>query len=120
MSVDTFRNVTAGMTEDAAFCCLVCAGIIKQRRYCMSAVVGCMTIGTDAVHDRPPDSAVTAVIIRPAGVIGDKRFAGTAHVGFHQRQDSMVYRDDADAGGRLALCDADTVLTQMDVSFLQL
>ena len=120
MRVDALCDVAAGMAEDAAFCCLVRAGIIKQCSHGMSAVVRRVTFGTDKLHDRAPDGAVTAVIIRPAGVIGDKRFAGTAHVGFHQRQDSMVYRDDADAGGRLALCDADTVLTQMDVSFLQL
>ena len=120
MRVDALCDVAAGMAEDAAFCCLVGSGIIKQRRDGMPAVVSSMAIGTDEMHDGPPYCAVPAVIIRPAGVIGDKRFAGTAHVGFHQRQDSMVYRDDADAGVRLALCDADTVLTQMDVSFLQL
>ena len=118
MGIDALGDVTARMAEDATFRRLVRAGIIKQRRYRMPAVVGCMTIGTDKLHDRAPDGAVTAVIIRPAGVIGDKRITWTYHARFDKRQDAMMYRNDADTGRRFAPCDADITLTQMHVRFL--
>lgn len=99
MRVDSLRNVTAGMAEDAALCYLVRAGIIKQRRYCMPTVVGCMTIGTDAVHDRPPDCAVPAIVVRPSRIIADKRITWAFHAGLDERRDAMMDGDDADAGG---------------------
>ena len=120
MRVDSLRNVTAGMAEDAALCCLVRAGIIKQRRYCMPTVVGCMTIGTDAVHDRPPYRTVPAIIVRPSRIIANKGIAWAFHAGLDERCDAVMYGDNADAGSGFAPCDADIALTQMDVSFLQL
>lgn len=118
MRVDSLRNVTAGMAEDAAFCCFVRAGIIKQRGHGMPAVVGCMTIGTDAVHDGPPYCAVSAIVVRPSRIIANKGIAWAFHAGFYEWCDSVMDGDDADAGGGFAPCDADIALTKMDVSFL--
>lgn len=118
MRVDALCDVAASMAEDAAFCRFVRAGIIKQRRYCMPTVVGCMTIGTDAVHDRPPDCAVPAIVVRPSRIIADKRITWAFHAGLDERRDAMMDGDDADAGGGFAPCDADIALTKMDVSFL--
>lgn len=118
MRVDALCDVAASMAEDAAFCCLVCAGIIKQRRYCMPTVVGCMTIGTDAVHDGPPYCEVSAIVVRPSRIIANKGIAWAFHAGFYEWCDSVMDGDDADAGGGFAPCDADIALTKMDVSFL--
>lgn len=118
MRVDSLRNVTAGMAEDAALCCLVRAGIIKQRRYCMPTVVGCMTIGTDEMHDRPPVCAVPPVVVWTAVTIADKGIAWAFHAGLDERCDAVMYGDNADAGGGFAPCDADIALTKMNVSFL--
>ena len=111
MRVDSLRNVTAGMAEDAALCCLVRAGIIKQRRYCMPTVVGCMTIGTDAVYDRPPDCAVPPVVVRPSRIIANKGITWAFHAGFYEWGDAVMYRDDADSGGGFASGDTDIALT---------
>lgn len=83
-----------------------------------SAVVGCMTIGTDAVHDGPPYCAVPAIVVRPSRIIADKRITWAGHAGFYEWCDAVMYGDDADAGGRLTSRDTDITLTQMDVSFL--
>lgn len=118
MRVDALCDVTARMAEDAALGRFIGIGIIKQRRYCMSAVVGCMTIGTDAVHDRPPDCAVPAIVVRPSRIIADKRITWAGHAGFYEWCNAVMDGDDADAGGGFAPCDADIALTKMDVSFL--
>lgn len=118
MRVDTLCDVTARMAEDAAFCRFVRAGIIKQRRYCMSAVMGCMTIGTDAVHDRPPYRTVPPVVVWTAVTIADKGIAWAFHAGLDECRNTVMYGDDANAGGGFAPCDADIALTKMDVSFL--
>ena len=120
MRVDALCDVAAGMAEDAAFCCLVRAGIIKQCRYCMSAVVGCMTIGTDAVHDVPPYRAVPSIVIWLSCLITNKRIAWAGHSQLNKRCDAMMDGDDAETGGSFAPCDADITLAQMNVSFLQL
>ena len=120
MRVDSLRNVTAGMAEDAAFCCLVRAGIIKQRGHGMPAVVRCVPVSTDAVHDRPPDCAVLAIVVRPSRIIADKRITWAFHAGLDERCDAVMYGDNADASGGFAPCDADIALSEMDVSFLQL
>lgn len=117
MRVDSLRNVTAGMAEDAAFCCLVRAGIIKQCGYGMSAVVRCVPISTDEMHDRTPDCAVPAIVVRPSRIIADKRITWAGHAGFYEWCDAMMYGDEADASGGFAPCDADIALTKMDVSF---
>lgn len=118
MRVDSLRNVTAGMAEDAAFCRLVCADIIKQRRHRVPAVMCSMAISADAVHDGPPYCAVTPIVVRPSRIIADKRITWAFHAGLDERRDAMMNGDDADAGGGLAPCDADIALTKMDVSFL--
>ena len=118
MRVDALCDVAASMAEDAAFCCLVRAGIIKQRRYCMSAVVGCMPVSTDEMHDRPPDCAVPPVVVWTAVTIADKGIAGAFHAGRDERCDAVMYGDNADAGGGFAPRDADIALTKMNVSFL--
>ena len=118
MRVDALCDVAARMAEDAALCCLVSAGIIKQRRYCMPTVVGCMTIGTDAVHDGPPYCAVSAIVVRPSRIIANKGITWAGHAGFYEWCDAMMYGDDADASGGFAPCNADIALTKMDVSFL--
>ena len=86
----------------------------------MSAVVGCMTIGTDAVHDRPPDCAVPPVVVWTAVTIADKGIAWAFRAGLDERCDAVMYGDDADSGGGFASGDADITLAQMDVRFLQL
>lgn len=111
MRVDPFRNVTAGMAEDAAFCRLVCAGIIKQRRHRVPAVMGCMAICTDAVHDGPPDGAVPAIIVRPSCRITDEGITWDFHSGLDERRNAVMYGDDTDADGGFAPCDADIALT---------
>ena len=118
MRVDSLRNVTAGMAEDAAFCCLVCAGIIKQCGHGMSAVVGCVSVSTDEMHDRPPDCAVPAIVVRASRIIADKRITWAGHAGFYEWCNAVMYGDDADPGGGFASGDADITLTKMDVSFL--
>lgn len=118
MGIDALCDVAASMAKDAAFCCLVRAGIIKQRRYCMPTVVGCMTIGTDAVHDRPPDCAVPAIIVRASRIIANKGITWAFHAGLDERRNTVMYGDDADTGGGFAPCDADIALSEMDVSFL--
>ncbi len=120
MRVDALCNVAAGMAEDAAFCRLVGSGIIKQRRHRVPAVVGCVPISTDEMHDRPPYRAVPPIVVRPSCRIAYKGITWAFHSGLDERRNTVMYGDDADAGGGLALCDADTALTQMDVSFLQL
>lgn len=120
MRVDPFRNVAASMAEDAAFCRLVRAGIIKQRRYRVPAVMRSMAIGTDVVHDSTPYRAVPPIVVRPSRRIAYKGITWAFHSGLDERSDAVMYRDDTDAGGGLAPCDADIALTQMDVSFLQL
>lgn len=84
----------------------------------MSAVVGCMTIGTDAVHDGPPYCAVPAIVVRPSRIIANKGIPWAFHAGLDERRDAVMYGDDADAGGGFAPCNADIVLSEMDVSFL--
>lgn len=59
--VDPFRNVAAGMAEDAAFCRLVGSGIIKQCRHRVPAVMRSMAIGMDVVHDSTPYRAVPPI-----------------------------------------------------------
>ena len=68
MRVDSLRNVTAGMAEDAAFCCLVRAGIIKQRRHGVTAVMGSVPISLDGVHYCTPEQTIPVVIVWFAGV----------------------------------------------------
>lgn len=118
MRVDALCDVTASMAEDAAFCCLIGIGIIKQRRYCMSAVVGCVSVSTDEMHDRPPYRTVPPVVVWTAVTIADKGIAWDFHAGLDERCDAVMDGDDADAGGGFAPCDADIALTKMDVSFL--
>lgn len=118
MSVDALCDVAAGMAEDAAFCCLVRAGIIQQRRYCMSAVVGCVSVSTDELHDRAPDRAVTPIVVRPSRIIANKGITWAGHAGFYEWCDAVMYGDDADAGGGFAPCDAKVALAQVDVGFL--
>lgn len=120
MRVDTLGNVPTGMAEDTPFCCFVGSGIIKQRRDGMPAVVRSMAIGPDAVHDGPPDCAVPAIIVRMSRIITNKRITWDFHSGLDERRDAVMYGDDTDAGGGLALCDADIALPEMDVRFLQL
>ena len=111
MRVNALCDVTARMAEDAALGCLVRAGIIKQRRYCMSAVVGCVSVSTDEIHDRPPDCAVSPIIVRPPRIIADKRITWAFHAGLDEWCDAVMYGDDADTGGGFAPCDADIALT---------
>lgn len=118
MRVDALCDVASGMAEDAAFCRLVRASIIKQRRHRVPAVMGCMAICTDAVHDGPPDGAVSAIIVRPSRIIADKRITWAFHARLDERRDAMMDGDDADAGGGFAPCNTDIALSEMDVSFL--
>ena len=118
MRVDALCDVAAGMAEDAAFCCLVGSGIIKQRRDGMPAVVGCVTFGTDKLHDRAPDCAVPAIIIRASRIIANKGITWAFYAGLDERRNTVMYGDDADTGGGFAPCDADIALSEMDVSFL--
>ena len=118
MRVDALCDVAAGMAEDAAFCCLVRAGIIKQCSHGMSAVVRRVSVSTDEMHDRPPDCAVPPIVVRPPRIIANECITWAFHAGLDERRNTAMYGDDADAGGGFAPCDADTVLTQMDVSFL--
>lgn len=120
MRVYTLGNVASGMAEDAAFCRLVRASIIKQRRHRVPAVMGCMAICTDAVHDGPPDGAVPAIIVRPSRLVANEGITWAFYAGLDERRNAVMYRDDTDAGGGFAPCDADIALTQMDVRFLQL
>lgn len=108
------------MAEDAAFCRLVRAGIIKQRRYRVPAVMRSMAVSADEMHDRPPDGAVPPIVVWLAHIIADEGITWAFHAGLDERSDAVMYRDDTDAGGGFAPCDADIALTQMDVSFLQL
>lgn len=117
MRVDALCNVAAGMAEDAAFCRLVRAGIIKQRRHCVPAVMRSMAIGTDEVHDSTPYRAVTPIVVRPSRRIADECIPWAFHSGLDERRNAVMYGDDTDAGGGFALCDADIALTQMDVRF---
>ena len=118
MRVDPFRHITASMAENAAFCRLVCAGIIKQRRHRVPAVMRSMAVSADEMHDGPPYRTVPPVVVWTAVPIADKGIAWTAHAGLDERCDAMMYRDDTDAGGGLALCDADIALSEMDICFL--
>ena len=118
MRVDALCDVAASMAEDAALCSLVGSGIIKQRRDGMPAVVSSMAIGTDEMHDGPPYCAVPPIVVRPPRIIADKRITWAGHAGFYDWCDAVMYRDDADAGGGFAPCDADIALSEMDVSFL--
>lgn len=111
MRVDALCDVAAGMAEDAALCSLVGSGIIKQRRDGMPAVVSSMAIGTDEMHDGPPDSAVPPIVVRSSRIIADKRITWAGHAGFYEWCDAVMYGDDADAGGGFAPCDADIALT---------
>ena len=77
-----------------------------------------MAVSVNVVHDGPPYRAVPPIIVRPSRLIADKGITWTAHAGLDERRDEVMYRDDADAGGRLAPCDADIALTQMDIRFL--
>ena len=120
MRIDALCDVATGMAEDAAFCSLVGSGIIKQRRHRVPAVMRSMAIGTDAVHDRPPDGAVPPIVVRPSCRITDEGITWAFHSGLDERRNAMMYGDDADAGGGLASGDADITLTQMDIRFLQL
>ena len=120
MRVDALCNVAAGMAEDAAFCRLVRAGIIKQRRHRVPAVMRSMAVSADVVHDSTPYRAVPPIVVRPSRRITDEGIPWAFHSGLDERRNAVMYRDDADAGGGLALCDANIALTQMDVSFLQL
>lgn len=84
----------------------------------MPAVMCSMAISADAVHDRPPDGAVPAIIVRPSRRIADECIPWAFHSGLDERRDAVMYRDDTDAGGGLALCDADIALSEMDIRFL--
>jgi hypothetical protein len=106
MRVDALCDVAAGMAEDAALGCLVRAGIIKQCSHGMSAVVSSMAIGTDEMHDGPPYCAVPAIVVRPSRIIANKGIPWTFHAGFYEWCDTVMYGDDADAGGGFAPCDA--------------
>lgn len=79
-----------------------------------------MAICTDVVHDSTPYRAVPPIVVWLAHIIADEGITWAFHAGLDERSDAVMYRDDTDAGGGLALCDADIALTQMDVSFLQL
>lgn len=120
MRVDALCDVAAGMAEDAAFCCLVRAGIIKQRRHRVPAVMRSMAIGTDVVHDSTPYRAVPPIVVRPSRRIADERITWAFYAGLDEWRNAMMYWDDANAGGDFAPCDADIALAEMDVSFLQL
>lgn len=84
----------------------------------MPAVMRCMSIGMDAMHDSTPNRTVPAIVIGMSHIITDKRITWTYHARFDKRQDAMMYRNDADTGRRFAPCDADITLTQMHVRFL--
>lgn len=118
MRVDALRDVAAGMAEDAAFCCLIGIGIIKQRRYRVPAVMSCVPIGADVMHDRPPKGAVPSIVIRLSCLITNKRIAWAGHSQLNKRCDAVMDGDDAETGGGLALCDADIALSEMDIRFL--
>lgn len=118
MRVDALCNVASSMAENAAFCRLVCADIIKQRRHRVPAVMCSMAISADAVHDGPPYRAVPPIVVRPSRRIADERITWAFHAGLDKWCDAVMYGDDADTGSRLALCDADIALTEMDVVFL--
>lgn len=120
MRIDALCDVASSMAEDAAFCRLVCSGIIKQRCDRVPAIVRSMAIGPDEMHNRPPDGAVPSIVVWSAVPITDEGVTWAFHAGLDERRNAMMYWDDADAGGRLALRDADITLAQMDVSFLQL
>jgi len=118
VSVDTLCDVTARMAQDAALGCLVRAGIIKQRCYCMPAVMRSMAVSANEMHGRPPDGAVPPIVVWLPRIVADKRITWAGHAGFYERCDAVMYGDDADTGGGFAPCDADTALSEMDVSFL--
>ena len=118
MRVDTLCDVASSMAEDAAFCRLVRSGIIKQRRHRVPAVMRSMAIGTDVVHGSTPYSAVPPIVVRPSRRIADECIPWAFHSGLDERRDAMMYGDDTDAGGGLALCDADIALSEMDIRFL--
>lgn len=120
MRVDALCDVTARMAEDAALGRFIGIGIIQQRRYCMSAVMSCVPVSTDVMHDRPPYRTVPPVVVWTAVTIADKGITWAFHAGLDERRDAVMDGNDADAGGGFAPCDADIALTQMDVSFLQL
>ena len=111
MRVDALCDVAARMAEDAALCCLVRAGIIKQCGHGMSAVVRCVPVSTDEMHDRPPDCAVPAIVVRPSRIIADKLITWAGHAGFYDWCDAVMYGEDADAGGGFAPRDTDIALT---------
>lgn len=118
MRVDALCDVASSMAENAAFCRLVCADIIKQRRHRVPAVMCSMSISADAVHDGPPYRAVPPIVVRPSRRIADERITWAFHAGLDEWCDAVMYGDDADAGGGLAPSDADIALTEMDVVFL--
>ena len=61
MRIDPFSHISAGMTKDTSFCCLIGSGIIEQWRYRMAAVVSGMPLGVDECYYPLPDSAIAAV-----------------------------------------------------------
>ena len=120
MRVDALCDVAACMAEDAAFCRLVRAGIIKQRRHRVPAVMRSMAVSADVVHDSTPYRAVPPIVVRPSRRIAYKGITWVFHSGLDERRDAMMYGDDTDAGFRFASGDADITLTQMNIRFLQL
>ena len=113
MRVDSFRDIAAGMAKDAALGRFIGVGIVEQRGHGMPAVVCRMAVGTNAMHDRPPEEAVAAVGVRTARLIGYKTITGAFHPCLNERQDSVMYRNDADAGSGFAVRDADISLAQV-------
>ena len=120
MRVDALCDVAASVAEKTPLCRLVGSGIIKQRRHRVPAVMRSMAVSVDEMHNRTPDGAVPAIIVRLSRLVADECITWEVHVGLDERCDAVMYRDDADAGGGLALCDADIALSQMNVRFLQL
>lgn len=118
MRVDSLRDVAAGMAEDATFCRFVRAGIVKQRRYCMSAVVSCVPVSANEMHGRPPDGAVPPIVVWLPRIVADKCITWAGHAGFYEWCDAVMYGDEADASGGFAPCDADIALVQMYICFL--
>lgn len=106
------------MAEDAAFCRLVRASIIKQRRHRVPAIMRSMAISADVMHDRPPYYTVPPIVVRPSRRIAYKGITWAFHSGLDEQCDAVMYRYDTDAGGGLASGDADIALTEMDVRFL--
>lgn len=109
--------VPAGMAEDAADRVRICAGIIKQCRTGVSAVVCCMSGAADSCHDVLPKCTVAGVGVGTTVWIGDEIFAGLIHPRLYKRPYSVVDGDDADAGGRLRVTDVKKALPPMNVCF---